>query len=127
MAVAEGHQALVPALGRFIALNCEGLDKALFMVVADSSECGPTKILQISIPLAELTTTSVALLPPALVSRLLPPFSEFFNVLLTHFHIDAMYLDQRTVPLLSSFAFLYEAFLGVPLRWHFSDTSSPSD
>ncbi|KAE8774506.1 erythrocyte binding protein-like [Hordeum vulgare] len=77
-------------------------------------------------PIAELAATSVSLHLPALFSDLLPPFLEFFNAVLTHYQIHAMHLDSRSVVVLSSFAFLCKAFLGVPPWCHCSDTSSPS-
>ncbi|KAE8775297.1 hypothetical protein D1007_52239 [Hordeum vulgare] len=64
-------------------------------------------------PRTELSATSIALHLPGLFSGLLPPFGEFFDVMLTHYHIHALHLDPRSVLLLSSFAFMCEAFLGI--------------
>ncbi|KAI5021708.1 hypothetical protein ZWY2020_058438 [Hordeum vulgare] len=114
MAEEEGRQAPEPPLGRSTVLNREGLDKILPMVAAGTSEWGLTRILPASAPLAELSATSVALHLPALFSVLLPSFSEFFNDVLTHYHIHALHLDLRSILLLLSFAVLCEAFLGIP-------------
>ncbi|KAE8798546.1 hypothetical protein D1007_26222 [Hordeum vulgare] len=114
MAAAEGRQAPEPALGRSTVLNREGLDKVLFMVATDSTEWGPTKFSSASIPIAELTATSITLHLFTLFTGLLPPFSDFFNFVLTHYQIHGLHLDTRSFLLLSSFAFLCEAFLGVP-------------
>ncbi|KAE8766508.1 hypothetical protein D1007_62260 [Hordeum vulgare] len=84
------------------------------MVVAGSSESGLTEILPASTPLAELSTTSIALHLPTLFFGLLPTFSEFFSVVLTHYQIHVLYLDPRFILILSFFAFLCEALLGIP-------------
>ncbi|KAE8817963.1 retrotransposon protein [Hordeum vulgare] len=84
------------------------------MVAAILSEWGPTKILPSSAPFAELSATSITLHLLALFSGLLPPFSEFLDVVHAHYQIHALHLDPRSVLLVSSFAFLCEAFLGVP-------------
>ncbi|KAE8799264.1 hypothetical protein D1007_25392 [Hordeum vulgare] len=114
MVAAEGREAPKPALGRSTVLNREGLDKVLPMVAADSIEWGPTKILMALTHLAELAAIFIALHLPALFSGLFPQFSEFFNALLMHYQIRALYLDLGSALILSSFAFLYESFLGVP-------------
>ncbi|KAE8770036.1 hypothetical protein D1007_58277 [Hordeum vulgare] len=113
MAAMEGHQKPEPALRRSIVVNLEGLKKILPMVAADSSEWGPTKILSTSTPLVELAATSIVLYLPMLFFGLLPPLFEFLNVVLAHYHIHALHHDPRSV-LLSSFALLYEALLGLP-------------
>ncbi|KAE8787524.1 hypothetical protein D1007_38523 [Hordeum vulgare] len=97
-----------------MVLNHKGLDKILPMVAANSSEWGPTKILSASTPPCRVVATSIPLHLLSLFSGLLPQFLEFFDTVLTHTQIHALHLDPRYVLLLSSFAFLYEAFLGVP-------------
>ncbi|KAE8772170.1 hypothetical protein D1007_55852 [Hordeum vulgare] len=113
MEVAEGCPTPESALGRSTMLNWEGIDKVLPTVAVDTSEWGPTKILPSWTPLTELAASSVTLHLSAIFSGLLPPFSEFFNAILTHYQIHALHLDPRSVLLLSLFSFLYEAFLGV--------------
>ncbi|KAE8785822.1 erythrocyte binding protein-like [Hordeum vulgare] len=114
MAAEGGRQGPGPALGRSRVLNREGLDSILPMVVANTSKWGPTKILSASIPTTELSATAIALHVLTLFSGLLPPFSEFFDVVLEHYQIHALHIDPESVLLLLSFAFLSEAFLGVP-------------
>ncbi|KAE8807958.1 hypothetical protein D1007_15638 [Hordeum vulgare] len=84
------------------------------MFAACLSEWGPTKILPTWTHLFELSATSVALNLPGLFFDLIPPFLEFFDVVLMHYQIHMMHLDPRSILLLFSFAFLYEALLGVP-------------
>ncbi|KAE8807509.1 hypothetical protein D1007_16302 [Hordeum vulgare] len=123
MAAEGGRQAPGPALGRSMVLNRDELDKILPMVTASSSKWGPTKILPASTPPTEMSATSVPLNLAALFFGLLPPFSKFFDTMLTHYPIHALHLDLRSILLLSSFAFLCEVYLGVPpsmaLLWHF--------
>ncbi|KAE8788267.1 hypothetical protein D1007_37662 [Hordeum vulgare] len=57
--------------------------------------------------------TTIAIDLPTLFSGLLPPFSDFFNVVLSHYHIHALSLGPKQILLLSSFSFLCEAFLGI--------------
>ncbi|KAE8813240.1 hypothetical protein D1007_09631 [Hordeum vulgare] len=49
----------------------------------------------------------------ALLAGVLSPFSSFLVVVLSHYQIHALHLDPRSFVLLSAFAFLCEAFVGV--------------
>ncbi|KAE8816033.1 hypothetical protein D1007_06583 [Hordeum vulgare] len=49
----------------------------------------------------------------ALLAGVLPPFSSFLVVVLSHYQIHALHLDPRSFVLLSAFVFLCEAFVGV--------------
>ncbi|KAE8797880.1 hypothetical protein D1007_26890 [Hordeum vulgare] len=49
----------------------------------------------------------------ALLAGVLPPFSSFLVVVLSHYQIHALHLDPRPVVLLLAFAFLCEAFVGI--------------
>ena len=44
---------------------------------------------------------------------LVPPFSDFFYVVLSHYGLHALHLHPNSVLLLSIFAFYCEAFVGV--------------
>ncbi|KAE8785906.1 hypothetical protein D1007_40336 [Hordeum vulgare] len=74
-------------------------------------------------PPSELSATSIALHLLALLSGLLPPLLVFFDAMLMHYHIHELHLDPRYGLLISSSAFLQEAFLGIPptvvLLWTF--------
>ncbi|KAE8817739.1 erythrocyte binding protein-like [Hordeum vulgare] len=49
----------------------------------------------------------------ALLSGVLPPFSSFLTAVLSHYYIHELHLDPSSLVLLSAFAFLCEAFVGV--------------
>lgn len=101
-----------PSLGWSTVLNLEGLDKVRPMIAADSNEWGPTKICPASRPLQELEDTTIAIPLHAIISRLLPPSSDFFNAMLSDYQVHALHLGPKSV-LHSAFAFVCEAFMGV--------------
>lgn len=103
-------------MGRSRVFNLKGLDKVCPMITTDFNEWGATKIWPASRPLAELEATTIAIHLPAIISGLLPPFSDFLDAVLTHYQVHALYLDPKSVLLLSAFAFLCEAFMGVAPR-----------
>ncbi|KAE8799072.1 hypothetical protein D1007_25618 [Hordeum vulgare] len=49
----------------------------------------------------------------ALLCGVQPPFSNFLNAVLSHYQIHALHLDRSSLVLLSAFAFLCEALVGV--------------
>ncbi|KAE8788304.1 hypothetical protein D1007_37702 [Hordeum vulgare] len=101
------------ALGRSTVVNLEGLEKIRLVVAAGSNEWGATKIWPGSWPRGEMATSTVPLHIHALLSSVLPPFSSFINAVLSHYQIHALHLDPSSLVLLSAFAFLCEAFVGV--------------
>ncbi|KAE8775308.1 hypothetical protein D1007_52178 [Hordeum vulgare] len=74
---------------------------------------GGTKIWPGSWPRGQMATLSVPLHIHALLSGVLPWFSSFFVVELSHYQIHALHLDPSSVVLLFAFTFLCEAFVGV--------------
>ncbi|KAE8814163.1 hypothetical protein D1007_08587 [Hordeum vulgare] len=84
-AMTREKPALEPALGRSTVLNREELDKVLPMIAIDSNEWGPTNMWSSSRPLAKLDATIIAIHRPALFSDPLSPFSDFFNIVLSHY------------------------------------------
>ena len=44
---------------------------------------------------------------------MVPPFSAFFNVVLSHYQIHMLHLDPQSVALLAVFAFVCEAMVGI--------------
>jgi hypothetical protein len=102
-----------PALGRSTMVNVEGLSKVRPMTAATSNEWGATRIWLALCPTTELDATSAVLFLHTLFAGLLPPFSDFFNAVLSHYQVHALHLKPNSVLLLSAFAFLCEAFLGV--------------
>ena len=49
----------------------------------------------------------------SIVAGLVPPFSDFFYSVLSHYKIHALHLQPNSILLLSIFAFYYEAFVGM--------------
>ena len=49
----------------------------------------------------------------SVVAGLVPPFSDFFYAVLSHYKLHALHLHPNSVLLLSIFAFYCEAFVGV--------------
>ena len=49
----------------------------------------------------------------ALWAGLIPPFSAFFNAVLSHYQIHMMHLDPQSITLLAVFAFVCEAMVGI--------------
>ncbi|KAE8809558.1 hypothetical protein D1007_13851 [Hordeum vulgare] len=49
----------------------------------------------------------------ALLSSVLPSFSSFLTAMLSHYQIHAFHLDPSSLVLLSAFAFVCKAFVGI--------------
>src|SRR4051812_46729015 len=60
-----------------------------------------------------MTATKITLHLHALWAGLIPPFSDFFNVVLSHYQINALHLDPQSIILLAVFAFVCEAMVGI--------------
>ena len=60
------------------------------------------------------TATEVQFFIDTLWAGLVPPFSAFFNVVLSHYQIHMLHLDPQSVALLAVFAFICEAIMGIP-------------
>jgi len=60
-----------------------------------------------------MSVTEIPIHLHALLARLIPPFSPFFNVVMSHYQIHLLHLDRRFVILLAVFAFLCEAMVGI--------------
>jgi hypothetical protein len=112
-AAAEPSPGPEPALGRSTVINQVGLDKVRHAIAADSNEWKATKIWPGSQILADMEATKIPLHIHALLAGLLPPFSDFFNAVLSHYQIHALHLDPGSIILLSAFAFLCKAFVGI--------------
>ncbi|KAE8776328.1 hypothetical protein D1007_51089 [Hordeum vulgare] len=78
---------------------------------------GATRVWPGSWPLGEMATPAIPIHIHALLSGILPPFSSFLVAVLSHYQIHALHLDPSSLVLLSAFALLWEAFVGVtPFR-----------
>ncbi|KAE8796506.1 hypothetical protein D1007_28492 [Hordeum vulgare] len=102
-----------PVLERSMVVNLMGLRKVRFVVAADSNEWGPPRTGQGSWPMRERVSPAVPIHFHAHLSGVLPPFSGFLKLVLSHYQIHALHLDPRSLVLLSASAFLCEAFVGV--------------
>jgi hypothetical protein len=107
------HPDLEPALGRSTVLNLEGLDKVLPALAADTNEWKATSAWPASKRPADLAVTEIPIFIHALAAGLVPPFSDFFNAILSHYQILVLHLDPGSITLLSTFAFLCEAMVGI--------------
>jgi hypothetical protein len=112
-ATAEPSPGPEPALERSTVINQEGLGKVRQALAADTNEWKATKVWPASRFTADLGATEIPLHLHALFAGLLPPFSDFFNAVLSHYQIHALHLDPGSIILLSGFAFLCEAFAGI--------------
>ncbi|KAE8789137.1 hypothetical protein D1007_36828 [Hordeum vulgare] len=77
------------------------------------NEWGATQIWPGSWPRRERVSPAVPLHFEALIYGILPPFSGLIDAVLSDYQIHALHLDPRSLVLLSTFAFLCEAFVGV--------------
>ena len=59
------------------------------------------------------TATEVHFRLDALWAGLIPPFSTFFNAVLSHYQIHMLHLDPQSVALLAVFAFVCEPMVGI--------------
>ena len=57
--------------------------------------------------------TEVPLIIDALWAGLIPPFFAFFKAVIEHYQIHMLHLDPQSVTLLTVFAFVCEAMVGI--------------
>ncbi|KAE8797040.1 hypothetical protein D1007_27826 [Hordeum vulgare] len=103
-----------PVLERSTVVNVEGLKKVRLVVAADSNEWGRHP------DLAGLMASEGECVPRGSSPFTCPPFwctaailSGFLDAVFSHYEIHALHLDPCSLVLLSAFAFLCEAFVGV--------------
>src|SRR4051812_37698570 len=105
---------VAPAVGRSIILNLECLVKLSQALATALNECGRTTAWPTYHFPTDRIITEVHYFADALWAGLVPPFSDFFNAVLTHYQIHMMHLGPESIALLSVFAFVCEAMVGVP-------------
>ena len=112
-----------PAVDQSIIINQEGLGKVSSALATIFNECGRTTAWPASHFAIDRTATEVPYLADALWAGLVPPFSDFFNAVLSHYQIHMMHLGPESITLLSVFAFVCEAMMcilpSVALLRHF--------
>ncbi|KAE8808283.1 hypothetical protein D1007_15470 [Hordeum vulgare] len=120
-----------PVLGRSMVVNLEGFHKIRLVVAASTNEWGATEIWLGSWPWGEKATHAVPLHLHALLSGVLPLFSNFLVTMLSHYQIHVLHLDPSSLVSLSAFVFLCEVFIGVTpsvaLLRHFFSLALVSD
>ena len=99
---------------RSIVLNPEALDKVHSALASIFNECGRTTVWPASRAFLARTVTGVRFISDALWAGLVPSFSAFFNVVLSHYQIYMMHLGSESITLLAVFAFVCEAMIGIP-------------
>ena len=62
---------------------------------------------------SDRTATEFPFFVYALWAGLVPPFSAFFNAVLSHYQIHMMHLDPQSVTLLVVFAFVCKTMVGI--------------
>ena len=82
-------------------------------LTADSNDGRATAVRPASWRTREMTATEIPIYIHALLARLIPPFSPFFNAVMSHYQIHLLHLEPRSVILLAVFAFLCEAMVGI--------------
>mgnify|MGYP000853270308 CR=1 FL=1 len=83
------------------------------MMAEASNEKGKTALRAGSAELEASGGTFYPFFMSSVVAGLVPPFSDFFYSVLSHYKIHALHLHPNSVLLLSIFAFYCEAFVGV--------------
>ena len=92
----------------------EGLGKVSLALATIFNECGRTTAWPASHFSIDRIVTEVPCFAVALWAGLVPPFSDFFNVVLSHYQIHMLHLSPESITLLSVFAFVCEAMVGIP-------------
>ena len=96
-----------------LAAPAKGLGMVSLALAAIFNECGRTTAWPASHFSIDRIATEVPYLADALWAGLVPPFSDFFNVVLSHYQIHMMHLGPESSTLLSVFAFVCEAMMGI--------------
>src|SRR4051812_16800661 len=113
MTLSRSPSSVNPAVGRSIILNREFLDKLSPALATTFNECGRTTASSTSHFPTDRIITEVHYFADALWGGLVPPFSDFFKAVLSHYQIHMMHLGPESITLLSVFAFICEAMMGI--------------
>ena len=77
-------------------------------------KCGRTTVWPASHFSIDRIVTEVRYFADALWAGLVPPFSNFFNAVFSHYQIHMMHLGPESITLLAVFTFVCEAMMGSP-------------
>ena len=105
---------VAPAVGRSTILDRECLGKVSLALATIFNECGRTTAWPAPHFSIDRIATEVPYFIDALWAGLVPPFSDFFNAVLSHYQIHMMHLSPESITLISVFAFVCEAMVGIP-------------
>ena len=97
-----------------LAAPAEGLGKVSLALATIFNECGRTTAWPASHFSIDRIVTEVPYFADALWAGLVPPFSDFFNAVLSHYQIHMLHLSPESITLFSVFAFVCEAMVGIP-------------
>ena len=97
-----------------LAAPAEGLGKVSSALATTFNECERTTSWPTSHFSIDRIVTEVPYFADALWAGLVPPFSDFFNAMLSHYQIHMMHLGPESIAVLSVFAFVCEAMVGIP-------------
>src|SRR5664279_5562310 len=101
------------ALQRSLLANEEAVGKVRYLAAAKTNEWGATGLRPGSTRSADLAVTEYPFFLHTLFAGLIPPFSIFFLAILEHYQIHPLHLQPNSVTVVSIFAFLCEAYVGV--------------
>ena len=82
------------------------------MTAVEGSEMGETKLWASSAEPEAKGSTFYPFFMNAIIVDHVPPFSEFFYVVLRHYRLQALHLHPNSVLLLLIFAYYYDAHVG---------------
>ena len=91
----------------------KGLGKVSSALATIFNECGRTTAWPASHSSIDRIVIEVPYFADALWAGLVPPFCDFFNVVLSHYQIHMMHLGPESITLLAVFAFVCEAMMGI--------------
>ncbi|KAE8781223.1 retrotransposon unclassified [Hordeum vulgare] len=94
-------------------LKAKDLGLVLPLVVGDMNEWGATAISIGSTSPRSLLKSANPFFLHIIYVGLVPPFSDFFYAILSHYEIRVLHLQPNSILLLVVFAFHFEAFVGV--------------
>ena len=83
------------------------------MTVAQGSGMGETALWACSAQPEDEGSTFYPFFMSTIIAGLVPPFSEFFYVVLRHYKLKALHLHPNSVLLLSIFSYYCDAHVGV--------------
>ena len=86
-------------------LDAEDLARVLPLVAGPSHNYGKTRILPGSAVVERSESSVQPVFLHSIVAGLVPPFSDFFLAVLTHYDIHLLHLQPNSIAILSIFAF----------------------